>query len=75
VPVALWIDDAYMSIPFLAQLGKMTSETKYFDDAARQVIGMSARLFDRHPGSSTTRGSPTWKTTRGSSGDGATAGR
>jgi rhamnogalacturonyl hydrolase YesR len=46
VPVALWIDDAYMSIPFLAQLGKMTGETKYYDDAARQVIGMSARLFD-----------------------------
>ena len=46
VPVALWIDDAYMSIPFLAQLGKMTGETKHYDDAARQVIGMSARLFD-----------------------------
>jgi rhamnogalacturonyl hydrolase YesR len=46
VPVALWIDDAYMSIPFLAQLGKMTGETKYYDDAARQVIGMSARMFD-----------------------------
>ena len=47
VKVALWIDDAYMSIPFLAQMGKATGETKYFDDAARQVIGMSARLFDR----------------------------
>jgi unsaturated rhamnogalacturonyl hydrolase len=46
VPVALWIDDAYISIPFLAQMGKMTGERRYFDDAARQVIGMSARLFD-----------------------------
>ncbi len=46
VPVALWIDDAYMSIPFLAQMGKLTGERRYFDDAARQVIGMSARLFD-----------------------------
>ena len=46
VPVALWVDDAYMSIPFLAQMGKTTGDTKYFDDAARQVVGMSARLFN-----------------------------
>jgi unsaturated rhamnogalacturonyl hydrolase len=46
VAVALWIDDAYMSIPFLAQMGKMTGEQKYFDDAVRQVIGMSARMFN-----------------------------
>jgi rhamnogalacturonyl hydrolase YesR len=50
VKVALWIDDAYMSIPFLAQMGKATGETKYFDDAARQVVGMSARLFNRENG-------------------------
>jgi len=50
VKVALWIDDAYMSIPFLAQMGKATGETKYFDDAARQVIGMSARLFNPENG-------------------------
>ncbi len=45
-PVSLWVDDFYMSIPFLAQMGKLTGERRYFDDAARQVIGMSARLFD-----------------------------
>ena len=50
VKLALWIDDAYMSIPFLAQMGKATGETRYFDDAARQVIGMSARLFNRENG-------------------------
>jgi unsaturated rhamnogalacturonyl hydrolase len=50
VPVALWIDDAYMSIPFLAQMGKMTGERRYYDDAAKQVIGMSERLFDRGKG-------------------------
>lgn len=47
VPVALWIDDAYMSIPFLAQMGKLTGDKRYYDDAARQVIGMSERLFDK----------------------------
>lgn len=50
VKVALWIDDAYMSIPFLAQMGRTTGEAKYFDDAAQQVIGMSARLFDASTG-------------------------
>ena len=50
VAVALWIDDAYMSVPFLAQMGKTTGERKYFDDAARQIIGMSARLFDSSKG-------------------------
>ena len=50
VALALWIDDAYMSVPFLAQMGKTTGEAQYFDDAARQVIGMSARLFSSENG-------------------------
>ena len=49
-PVSLWIDDAWMSIPFLARMGEMTGERKWFDDAARQVLGMSARLFDERKG-------------------------
>lgn len=49
-PLALWIDDAYMSIPFLSQMGKLTNERKYFDDAAQQVIGMSQRLLDDRTG-------------------------
>lgn len=36
--------------PLLAQLGKMTGETEYFDDAAQQMIGMSARLFSTSNG-------------------------
>lgn len=50
VPVALWVDDAYMSIPFLAQMGVLTGERRYFDDAAQQVVGMSQRLFDESKG-------------------------
>jgi unsaturated rhamnogalacturonyl hydrolase len=45
-PYSIWLDDAYMSIPFLAQMGKLTGERKYYDDAAKQVIQMSARLFN-----------------------------
>jgi rhamnogalacturonyl hydrolase YesR len=35
-----------MSVPFLAQMGVLTGDRAYFDDAARQVIQMSARLQD-----------------------------
>lgn len=49
-PVSLWIDDIYMSVPFLAQMGKLTGDPKYFDDAARQVIGMSGHLQDKTTG-------------------------
>jgi unsaturated rhamnogalacturonyl hydrolase len=49
-PVALWADDAYMSIPLLAQMGKLTGQKSYFDDAARQVIQMSQRLQDPRTG-------------------------
>ncbi len=44
-PRALWTDDFYMSIPFLAQRGKMTGDKRYWDDAVRQVIQLSERLF------------------------------
>jgi rhamnogalacturonyl hydrolase YesR len=49
-PVSLWIDDMYMSVPFLAQMGVLTGDRKWFDDAARQVIQTSARLQDPHSG-------------------------
>jgi rhamnogalacturonyl hydrolase YesR len=49
-PVSLWIDDIYMSVPFLAQMGKLTGDRRYFDDAARQVIGMSEHLQDKTTG-------------------------
>ncbi len=45
--VSLWTDDFYMSIPFLAQMGKLTGEKKYWDDAVKQVIQLSQRLFIR----------------------------
>ena len=45
LPDSLWLDDLYMSIPALAQMGKMTGETKYLDDACRQIIQMSERMY------------------------------
>lgn len=49
-PVSIWGDDMYMSVPLLAQMGKLTGDTHYYDDAARQVIQMSQRLFNRDNG-------------------------
>jgi rhamnogalacturonyl hydrolase YesR len=42
---SVWADDAYMSIPFLAQMGSLTGEMKYYDDAVKQVLQMSKYLF------------------------------
>jgi rhamnogalacturonyl hydrolase YesR len=49
-PISIWVDDFYMSIPFLAHMGSLTGDRRYFDDAAKQVIQGSARLFDRTAG-------------------------
>ena len=43
---ALWLDDLYMSVPALAQMGKLTGETKYFDDACRQILQFSQRMYN-----------------------------
>jgi rhamnogalacturonyl hydrolase YesR len=42
---SLWGDDMYMSVPLLAQMGKLTDDKSYYDDAAKQVLQMSAHLF------------------------------
>jgi unsaturated rhamnogalacturonyl hydrolase len=44
-PDSIWADDMYMSVPFLAGMGKLTGDTRYYDDAARQVLQISDRLF------------------------------
>jgi rhamnogalacturonyl hydrolase YesR len=47
---ALWLDDLYMSVPALAQMGKLTGENKYFDDAVKQVLQFSQRMFNKSQG-------------------------
>jgi rhamnogalacturonyl hydrolase YesR len=42
----VWLDDLYMSVPFLARMGKLTGDRKYFDFAASQVIGFAKYLYD-----------------------------
>ncbi len=45
LPDSLWLDDLYMSVPALAQMGRATGETKYFDDACAQIIRMTERMY------------------------------
>lgn len=46
-PDTLWLDDLYMSVPALAQMGALTGERRYFDDAVRQILQFSDRMFDQ----------------------------
>ncbi|WP_161554743.1 glycoside hydrolase family 88/105 protein [Ereboglobus luteus] len=45
---SLWTDDMYMGVSFLVQMGRLTGDAKYWHDAVRQVVQLSARLFDRN---------------------------
>jgi len=42
---SVWADDLYMSVSFLANMGVLTGDNKYFDDAVRQILQMSDRLY------------------------------
>lgn len=41
----LWADDMYMCLPFLARLGVITGEKKYFDEVVTQVCGFYKKLY------------------------------
>ena len=46
----LWLDDLYMYIPEVAQMGKLTGDKKYFDDAVKQVLNYSKSMFNKEKG-------------------------
>lgn len=46
-PNTLWLDDLYMSVPALAQMGKLTGDKKYYDDAVKQISLFSDRMFNK----------------------------
>ncbi len=46
LPNTIWLDDLYMSVPAIAQMGKHTGDNKYFDDAVFQVLNFSKRMFN-----------------------------
>ena len=42
---SIWADDLYMSVPFLANMGVLSGDNKYFDDAVKQILQMADRLY------------------------------
>ena len=46
----LWLDDLYMAIPAIAQMGKLTGNKKYFDEAVKQVRMYAQRMFNKEKG-------------------------
>ncbi|MBN3035884.1 MAG: glycoside hydrolase family 88 protein, partial [Bacteroidales bacterium] len=49
-PNTLWLDDLFMSVPALAQMGKYSGDNQYFDDAVRQVLQFAERMFVEEKG-------------------------
>jgi unsaturated rhamnogalacturonyl hydrolase len=47
LPNTLWLDDLYMSVPAIAQMGKLTGDKKYYDEAIRQITQFSQRMFNK----------------------------
>jgi unsaturated rhamnogalacturonyl hydrolase len=45
LPNTVWLDDLYMSVPCLAQMGVLTGDRRYFDDAAKQILQFHSRMF------------------------------
>lgn len=41
----MWADDTFMSLPFLARLGVLTGDIKYFDECVLQIEGFYKRLY------------------------------
>jgi unsaturated rhamnogalacturonyl hydrolase len=50
LPNTLWLDDLYMSVPCLAQAGKLTGERRYYDDAVKQILNFADRMFVKDKG-------------------------
>ncbi|WP_295118596.1 glycoside hydrolase family 88 protein [uncultured Chitinophaga sp.] len=49
-PNTLWLDDLYMSLPAIVQMGKLTGDKKYFDESIKQFRQFSARMFNKERG-------------------------
>ena len=45
LPNTLWLDDLFMSVPALAQMGQLTGQRRYYDDAVTQVLQFANRMF------------------------------
>jgi unsaturated rhamnogalacturonyl hydrolase len=49
-PNTLWLDDLYMSLPAVVQMGVLTGDEKYFAEAVKQYQLFSTRMFNHEKG-------------------------
>lgn len=42
---SVWLDDMFMAIPAIANMGKLTGDRKYFDEAVRQILLFKKRMW------------------------------
>lgn len=49
-PNSIWLDDLFMAVPALAQMGAYSGNTSYYDDAAKQVLQFAQRMFNHDKG-------------------------
>ena len=46
--MTLWADDLFMSVPFLARMGKFSGDSKYYNDAIHQVLKFTEYLWNEN---------------------------
>ena len=46
----VWLDDMFMSIPAIVQMGKITGESKYFNEAVKQINLFAQRMWVEEKG-------------------------
>lgn len=49
-PNTIWLDDLFMSVPALAQMGKLTGNVAYYDECVKQIRQFSERMFNKEKG-------------------------
>lgn len=47
---SLWSDDMYMGVPALAEMGHLSGDKIWFDDAVKNVLQMSTYMFNQQQG-------------------------
>jgi len=48
--MTLWADDLYMSVPYIARMGRVTNDNAYFDFAIHQVESFNHYIYDSTSG-------------------------
>ncbi len=41
----VWLDDMYMAIPAIVNMGKLTGDAKYYDEAVKQILLFKQRMW------------------------------